>query len=126
MYYQHGSDDAHFGAATPANQPLIAGARNPTWNGAFIEPHYTVTPQLVLFQRSEWVRMSQQAIPGTPSDLGNIDAYTFGYRWYPIMTSRAGFAFHNEYSWVRARGMAPVTGGDLSSSSLFFGFDFDF
>jgi hypothetical protein len=126
FFYQHGSDDAYFGTATVAGTPLPAGARNPTWNGAFVETHYTWNPQLIFIQRSEWVRMSQQALPTNPSDLGDLDAYTFGYRWYPIMTSRAGFAWHNEYSWIRRRKASPVTGSDLSSSSLMLGFDFDF
>ena len=82
-------------------------------------------PQLIFIQRSEWMRMSQQAIPGTPSNLGNIDNYVFGYRYMPFMNSRAGFAFHNEYSWIRQRGAAP-DGTDLTSSSLMLGFDFDF
>jgi len=69
--------------------------------------------------------MSQQAVPGTPSNLGDLDNYVIGYRWYPIMTSRAGFAFHNEYSWISQRGAAS-SGADLVSNSLFFGFDFDF
>jgi hypothetical protein len=125
FYYQHGWDSRFFATSTPANGELPTGARAATWNGVFIEPHFTVNPQFVIFQRSEFVRMSQQAVPGTPSDLGNIDAYTFGYRWYPIMTSRAGFAWHNEYSWIRQRGTSP-NGADLSGSSLFFGFDFDF
>jgi hypothetical protein len=43
----------------------------------------------------------------------------------PIMNSRAGFAIHNEYSWIRQRGTAP-DGTDLASSSLMLGFDFDF
>ena len=42
-----------------------------------------------------------------------------------FMTSRAGFAWHNEYSWVRQQGTAP-DGSDLTSSSLLLGFDFDF
>ncbi len=140
VFTQHGSDNAWFGAcygdiidgATPctANNSggatLPAGARNPTWNGAFVETHYVWTPQFTIIQRSEWVRMSQQAIPGTPSNLGNIDNYVFGYRYNPFMTSRAGFAFHNEYSWLRQRGTSPVTGTDLTSSSLMAGFDFDF
>jgi hypothetical protein len=41
------------------------------------------------------------------------------------MTSRAGFAWHNEYSWVRRRGVAPDL-TDLTSGSLLTGFDFDF
>ena len=78
--------------------------------------------------------MSQQACPAgssctanpMASDLGNIDMYTFAFRYMPFMTSRAGFAWHNEYSWVRQRGTSPVTGTDLTSSSLMSGFDFDF
>jgi hypothetical protein len=139
VFTQHGSDSAWFGACfgdiitgtcDPANNNttgvLPPGTRNPTWNGAFVETHFVWNPQFTIFQRSEWVRMSQQAIPGTPSNLGNIDNYVFGYRYNPFMTSRAGFAIHNEYSWIRQRGTSPVTATDLSSNSLMLGFDFDF
>ena len=122
---QHGSDNAFFGTSTPAGTPLPTGARSAVWNGAFVETHYVYSPQLIFIQRSEWIRMSQQAIPGTASNLGNIDNYVFGYRYMPIMNSRAGFAFHNEYSWIRQRGGAP-DGTDLTSNSLLLGFDFDF
>jgi hypothetical protein len=133
---QHGSDSPWFGAGfgnpiddptAPNNVPgtSIAGFRSPTWNGGFVETHWVHTPQLILFQRSEWIRMSQQAAPATPSNLGNIDNYVFGYRYYPFMNSRAGFAWHNEYSWIRGRGLAP-DGSDLTSNSLMLGFDFDF
>jgi hypothetical protein len=129
---QHGWDSAWFGQGygqgSPNNGPgvtLPAGSRAPTWNGYLLETHYVYSPQLIFIQRSEWERMSRQATPGTASNFGNIDMYTFGYRWYPIMTSRAGFAWHNEYSWSRRRGVAP-DGSDLTSSSLFIGFDFDF
>jgi hypothetical protein len=126
VFYQHAWDSVYFGTSTPANGLLPAGARSPTWNGFIVEPHFTWSPQLIFFERNEFVRMSQQAIPGTPSDQGNIDAYTVGYRWYPIMNSRAGLAWHNEYSYVRQKGTAPTPGQDLASSSLFFGLDFDF
>ena len=140
VFTQHGSDSAWFGACygdiitgtcDPASQNnttgvLPAGARNPTWNGAFVETHYVYSPQLTIFQRSEWVRMSQQAFATNPSNLGDIDNYVVGYRYNPFMSSRAGFAFHNEYSWIRQRGTSPVTGTDLSSNSLMLGFDFDF
>jgi len=141
VFTQHGSDDAWFGACfgdvvtgtcDPANNPgagagatLPAGFRNPTWNGAFVETHFVYNPQFTIFQRSEWVRMSQQADPAAVSNLGNIDNYVFGYRYNQFMTSRAGFAFHNEYSWIRQRGTAP-DGTDLTSSSIMLGFDFDF
>jgi len=136
---QHGWDSAWFGAgygdlpdgAAPAgnNTPgtiLPPGARAPTWNGAFVETHFVYSPQLIFIQRSEWVRMSQQASALMPSDLGNLDTYVFGYRYMPIMTSRAGFAFFNEYSWNRERGASPVSGSDLIGSSLLLGIDFDF
>jgi hypothetical protein len=122
---QHGSDSAYFATSTASSDPLPGGARSAVWNGAFVETHYVYSPQLVFIQRSEWIRMSQQAIPGTPSNLGDIDNYVVGYRFYPIMNSRAGFAIHNEYSWIRQRGGAP-DGSDLTSNSLMLGFDFDF
>ncbi len=125
LFFQHGSDDKYFGTSTPANAALPPGARSPSWNGGFIETHYTVNPQLVFVQRDEFVRMSQQALPGTPSSFGNIDAYTFSFRYYPFMFSRAGFAFHPEYSLVRQQGTSPI-GTSLTSSSVFMGFDFDF
>ena len=139
VFTQHGSDSAWFGACygdiidgatgcTNNNVPgtvLPTTARAPTWNGAFVETHYVYNPQLIFIQRSEWVRMSQQASTTNPSNLGNIDNYVFGFRWMPIMTSRAGFAWHNEYSWIRQQGFAP-DGTALTSSSLMSGFDFDF
>ena len=131
IFYQHGWDSAYFGTGTPANSPLPAGARAAIWNGMFLETHYTVNPQLIFIQRNEFVRMSQQAIatvnPGAlASNAGDIDAYTFGYRWYPIMFSRAGFSLFTEYSIARRRGAAPVTFSTLSTSSLMTGFDFAF
>ena len=124
--FMHGEESAFLGTGTAANQPLPTGARAPQWNGALFESHYTVNPQFILINRYEFIRMSQQALAGNPGDLGDIDSLTFGYRYYPFMHSRAGFAFHNEYAIVRQRKVAPVTGLDVTSSSLFLGFDFIF
>jgi len=134
---QHGSDSAWFGACygdiidpggcTNNNTGGgISGVRRPTWNGAFVETHYVWNPQFIIIQRSEWVRMSQQAVPGTPSNLGDIDNYVVGWRYNPFMNNRAGFALHNEYSWLRQKGTSPATNTDLTSNSLLLGFDFDF
>jgi len=136
-FFQHGYDNVYLGTSTAANLPLPTGAKGPSWNGGFVETHYYVSPQLVFTQRVEFVRMSQQALPTNPSSLGNIDAYSFGYRWYPIMFSRAGLAFHNEYSIVKSIGNLPLSldGSGLPpatpttpvwSSSAFVGFDFAF
>ena len=123
--YIHGSDSAFLGTNTPAYADLPVGARKPTWNVGTIETHYTWSPQLILLNRYELVRMSQQALPDLPGNLGDVDVLTFGYRYYPFISSRDGFAFHNEYSILRQRGVSP-TGLDVTSSSLFLGFDFIF
>jgi hypothetical protein len=62
--YIHGSDSAFLGTNTPAFSPLPDGARTPTWNVGTIETHYTYSPQLILINRYELVRMSQQALAG--------------------------------------------------------------
>ena len=123
MYF-HGSDSAYLGSNTPGNQPLPTGARAPSWNGAFVEPHYTFGPRLVLISRYEAIRMSQQVFAANPSNFGNIDVGTFGVRYYPFISSRAGFALHSEYSILRQRGAAPVSGRDLTTSSVLIGLDF--
>jgi hypothetical protein len=136
MYF-HGSDSAFLGTGTAANTALPAGAQAPTWNGGLFETHYTLNPQFILINRYELIRMSRQALPivagpfnpgvSVPSaDFGNIDSLVFGYRYYPFISSRAGFAFHNEYALVRQRGSAPRSGSDLKSSSVLIGFDFAF
>src|SRR5579862_970823 len=109
----------------PGTFTLPPTARAPSWNGYMVETHYVYNPQLIFIQRSEWERMSQQALTINPGNLGNIDMYTFGFRWYPIMNPRAGFAFHNEYSWLRQNGTA-LNATDITSSSFISGFDFDF
>jgi hypothetical protein len=129
--YFHGSDSAYLATNTPANQPLPTGAQAATWNGGLFETHYNFNPQFILFHRYELIRMSQQGFgpnSATPTvaNLGNIDVVTFGYRYYPFISSRAGFAFHNEFSYFRQRGFSPVNALDLSSNSLLVGFDFAF
>ena len=123
--WTHASDSAFLGTATAANQDLPLGGRAPVWNGGMVETHYTVSPQVILINRYELIRMSQQALPTNPGNLGNIDALTFGFRYYPFIGTRAGFAFHNEYSIIRQRGVS-LNGLDVTTGSLFLGFDFAF
>jgi hypothetical protein len=138
---QHGEDNAWFGqgygdligGTTTLNNVtgtvLPTGARNPTWNGVLFEPHYVYSPQLIFIGRYETIRMSQQSTPGTASTLGNISTYTIGYRYNPFMTSRAGFAWHNEYNWLHQDGTGPTLGlnaANINTSELLLGFDFDF
>jgi len=113
----------------PNNTPgtvLPAGSRSPIWNGYLVEPHYVYSPQLIFIARYEAERMQQQATPGTPQNLGNIDTFTIGYRYNPFMTNRAGFAWHNEYNWLHQVGTGPQPGQNLNTSELLIGFDFDF
>ena len=125
--FMHGSDD----------KDLAGGTQDPAWNSGLLELHYYISPQLILTQRSEIVRMSKQALPATPKNLGNIDAFTFGTRWYPIMFSRAGLAVLGELSFTKTIGTAPLSGDGVGldplspdtpvkSTSLLLALDFDF
>jgi hypothetical protein len=127
-FYLHGYDNVFLGNAKPANQPasLPPGAVGPTWNGGFVEGHYNPNPRLIFVGRYELSRMSQQANPSIRGNAGNLDSWTAGYRWYPIMSPRAGFAWVQEYSRIINAGAAPLSGKDDIGSSLLMGFDFDF
>jgi hypothetical protein len=135
----YGHDNPYLGSGVPSNTPLPFGAKAPAFVGGFLESHYYVSPQLVFFGRFEKVNVSQQGFvnAGFPGDYGNITGYSGGYRWYPIMFSRAGLAFHNEYSRIRSNGILPLSGNGggaqvfsitnpVWSSSIMAGFDFDF
>ena len=129
-FYMHGQDNVYLGNNVAGNDPgaLPPGAVGPTWNGGFVEAHYTVNPQFIFTGRYELVHMSRQANPAlaqTPN-LGNVDSWTIGYRWYPIMLSRAGLAIHNEYSQAKMGNTSALTGTDQINRSLMIGFDFDY
>ena len=84
--------------------------------------------------------MAQQADTSfSPGDTGNLNAFTIANRWNPFMFSRAGLALQQEYSFVQSNGVTNQGGAfgtlctdagrlncTISSSSLLFGFDFDF
>jgi|HubBroStandDraft_6_1064221.scaffolds.fasta_scaffold01669_17 hypothetical protein len=140
-FFMHGHDSAYLGTSTADNGSLPLGAHAPSFNGGFIEGQYFVNPQLVFFGRYEKVDVGQQAfsssVSGLPGDYGNVTAYSVGYRWYPIMFSRGGVAWHNEYSISKSIGIVPESGDGTGlppllptngvwSSSVFIGFDFDF
>jgi hypothetical protein len=127
-FYMHGQDNVFLGNAVPANQPqlLTAGAVGPAWNGGFVEAHYDYNPRLILIGKYELIRMSRQANHSIPADLGNLDNWTIGYRWYPIMNPRAGLAWVQEYSRIINEAAAPISGKDGINNSYTMGFDFDF
>ena len=135
--YMRGSDNVYLATGTPANfgpGALPAGAKSPVWNGGIFELHYTHNPQLILIGRYELIRMAQATYPaGFPlptgpfnPDTGNTNVTTVGVRYYPIMFSRAGLAWHTEYSNAQIVGGSPVSGRNANSSSIFTGLDFDF
>ena len=127
-FFMHGSDNVFLGNSVAANQPqnLPLGSVGPTWNGGFVEAHYTPTPRWVFLGKYELARMSRQANPSIRSDAGNLDTWTVGYRWYPIMSPRAGLAWTQEYSRITNAGAAPISGLDDVRNSYLMGFDFDF
>ncbi len=143
-FYEHGWDNVYLGNSIPSNlgaAGLPAGAQAPSWNSGFVEFGYYVNPQFVAIGRYEAVRMQTQSINTNASNYGNIDAYSVGYRWYPIMFSRAGLAQHTEFSITKSMGIVPLSGDGVGeipngstpanplpvwSSSIMIGFDFDF
>jgi len=125
--FTHASENKYLVTGTPSTGTLPTGTQDASWNGALIETHFTVNPRWILVNRYETIRMSKQSVPGTPANLGNIDALTFSTRYYPFMHSRDGFAIHPEYSILRTRGVLGTTPAqDVTTSSLFLGFDFIF
>ena len=127
-FYLHGHDNVFLGNSVPSNQPsnLPLGAVAPVWNGGFVEGHYNPTPRWIVTGRYELNRMSRQANPDLRRYAGNVDIWTVGYRWYPIMSPRAGLAWTQEYSFASNAGAAPLSGKDDIHSSFLMGFDFDF
>ena len=125
--YQRAEDNVFLANTAPANDPTLlpAGAQGPIWNTGTIEAHYTFSPQLFFIGRYELTRISRQALASNPSDLGNADVFTLGYRYYPFMHSRDGLAWHQEFSTINFKGLAS-SGKDQRMSSYFMGFDFAF
>ncbi len=145
MWFGQGYGDLIGGTTASNNVPgtvLPPGSQAPTWNGILLEPHYVYSPQLIFIGRYETMRMSRQpqgaGYTGTgasgftgpePSDFGNLSTYTVGFRYNPFMTSRAGFAWHNEYNWLHQVGTGPSLGlptANVNTSEFLTGFDFDF
>jgi hypothetical protein len=136
-FFLHGWDNVYLGTATPVGDTLPTGAKAPTWNGGFLEAQFQANERFVGLARYETIRMSQQALSTSPANFGNIDAYSVGFRWNPMMLSRAGLAVHGEYSLTRNVGTVPlsldgvgvpplVPGSTVFSSSVLFAFDFAF
>ncbi len=116
---------------------LTSGTKDAEWNSGLVELHYYVNPQLVLTHRSELVRMSQQVDPAEANNYGDTDAFTFGYRWYPIMLSRAGLAVVGELSFTKTIGTVLLSGNGVGiepadhatavhGTSVLLALDFDF
>jgi hypothetical protein len=123
--YQHASDNVFLANATPANGGLPEGAQGAAWNIGTFEGHYLYSPKHFILGRYEIVRMSRQPLTSLASDFGNVDVFTAVYRYYPFINSRAGFAWHLEFSTLKSTKTAD-SGADQRSNSFFTGFDFAF
>jgi len=123
--YQHAADNVYLANATPANGELPEGAQTAAWNTGTFEGHYLISPKHFILGRYELVRMSSQPLADLPKDFGNVDVFTAGYRFYPFINSRAGFAWHIEFSTLNIAKTAD-SGADQRSNSFFTGFDFAF
>ena len=123
--YQRANDNVFLANATPSNGELPEGAQGASWNTGTFEGHYTLSPKHFILGRYEIVRMSRQPVNTLPSDFGNTDVFTTAYRYYPFINSRAGFAWHIEFSSMRQT-KTSESGADQRFNSFFTGFDFAF
>ena len=126
--YQRASDNVFLANGVAANDAgaLPPGAQGTMWNTGTLEAHYTYSPKLFFLARYELARITRQRVAGVPpSDLGNADVVTVGYRYYPFMHSRAGLAWHQEFATELSKHTS-TTGVDQRTSSYFMGFDFAF
>lgn len=126
--FQRASDNVFLANGVPANDAgsLPAGAQGVLWNTGTFEAHYTYSPKLFFLVRYELARITRQPVAGlSPSDLGNADVITVGYRYYPFMHSRAGLAWHQEFATELTKHTSD-TGLNQRTSSYFMGFDFAF
>jgi hypothetical protein len=139
--YMHAHDNAYLANGIPSNSGSLVGTGNRAaiWNGGFVEGQYVISPQWIIIARWETIHMAQQANDSNVSsgNEGNLNAFTIANRWYPFMFSRAGLALQQEYSFVKSNGITNQGGAlgatcltnptcNITSSSLFFGVDFDF
>jgi hypothetical protein len=127
--FGHGQESSYLANYTPSTIALPAGSHSPSWNNAMVEAHYIPNPQLIFTYRYDAIYMQQQANDAIPSDAGNTLANTVGFRYYPFMTSRAGFAIHGEYSRVNQKHVFSTATSSLldqSYQSVFAGMDFIF
>ena len=123
--YQRAYDNVFLANGTPANGELPEGAQGAAWNTGTFEGHYLYSPKHFILGRYELVRMSRQPLSDLPGDYGNVDVFTAGYRFYPFINTRAGFAWHIEFSTLKSAKTAD-SGADQRSNSFFTGFDFAF
>ena len=126
--YQRAQDNVFVANNVAANLgagALPSGAQGPRWNTGTFEAHYTYSPRLFFIGRYELVRMARQLVASNPSDLGNADVFTVGYRYYPFMHSRGGLAWHQEFASMKTKRTAD-SGLDQRTNSYFMGFDFAF
>jgi hypothetical protein len=108
------------------NMTLIPGAtRNGTFNGGFVEVGYSVDLKTLLFGRYDLCQNVTQGVFGTPKNLNDQNAFTFGVRHTFNFTTRSEYALDVEYTTLQTKG-AGDGGLDTRSNTFFFGIDFAF
>lgn len=112
--FAHGQDD----------QGLIPGAtRSGTYNGGYVEAGISASLKDVIFLRYDLVKTSQQGVLTNPSDLGDQDAPTIGWRHTFVFSNHSETALHLEYSNLRTKKTA-FDGTDVRAQTYFVGIDF--
>jgi len=78
-----------------------------------------------VFGRYERIDNDRQAVAENPRNLNDQSLYAIGLRYTLHYSDRAEYALHVEHSNLRTK-RAAEDGSDVSSRTIFFGFDFAF
>ena len=103
-------------ATTRLGRLYPLGSQAPIWNGVLFEPHYVYSPQLIFIGRYTITCRSGERTACATVGAGRPHAFQprqhlhlhNRLRYNPFMTSRAGFAWHNEYNWLHQDGTGPA------------------
>ena len=95
------------------------------WNGGFVEADYNPIqfPKWLLIYRYDWITNTRQPDSGFAGNFNNTQQHTAGVRYNFHLSTRTDIALHLEYSHLRGKLTAAVS-GDQHQDTMLVGFDF--
>lgn len=103
----------------------IAGARDATWNGAFVELDYNPMqiPAWLFGYRYDLIRNVHQGDPTFVSNFNDVDSHTVMARYNFLISTRVATTLHAEYNYFQTK-KTSATSGDQVGQTVLVGLDF--